>query len=113
MNSSRVISPDAIANSRWRVLAEPADIAFDRDVVGRVGEDHLGLLPIHQSFDHVRIERVAAIQAGAARAARRRQAGSVTGTLSGSGSRSSAGSARLLRREALDETDRPRRSRSR
>ena len=41
-------------------LAEPADVAVDRDIVGRVGEDHLGLLAVHQGGDDFGIERVAA-----------------------------------------------------
>ena len=41
-------------------FAEAADVAFDRDVVGRIGEDHLGLLAVHQGGDDSWIERVAA-----------------------------------------------------
>ena len=41
-------------------LAEPTDIAIDRDVVRRVGEDHFGLLAVHQGRDVSWIERVAA-----------------------------------------------------
>ena len=35
------ISPAPMANSRWRTAAEPADMAVDRHVVGRVGEDQV------------------------------------------------------------------------
>ena len=38
-------------------------MAVDRDVIGRIGEDHPGLFAPHQRGDHVRFERIAADQA--------------------------------------------------
>ena len=93
-------------------LAEPAHVAFDRDIVGRVGEDHLGLLAVHQGGDHVGIERIAADQPmrpkppdvawPAACRDRLRIRKPVIG-----------GIARLFRRKPVDQADRSRRSRSR
>ena len=37
-------------------------MAVDRHVVGRIGEDHLRPLAVHQRRDDVRLERVAADQ---------------------------------------------------
>jgi hypothetical protein len=40
--------------------AEAADVAIDRNVVGRVGEDEIGTLAIHQHGKRFRVTRIAA-----------------------------------------------------
>ena len=113
MNCAGVISPDAMANSRCLTAPEPADIALDRHVVGRVGEDHLGRLAVHQRGNDVAIEGICRRSADAAQqpdvaglAAGRRPRPS-GGRTSSSGSPGSSGC------ESLDRGCRSRRSRSR
>ena len=73
-------------------------------VVGRIGEDHLRLLAVHQSVDHIGIERVAADQPvrsqppDIAEPAAGRDAIRIGEPVVGSGSPG------FLRRKALDET---------
>jgi hypothetical protein len=40
-------------------LAQPAHVASDRDVIGRIGEDHFGLLALHQGGNHGGVECIA------------------------------------------------------
>ena len=66
MNCARLISPEANANSRCLTAPEPADVAVDRHVVGRIGEDEVGPRPVHQRLEVDLAARVAAQQAMAA-----------------------------------------------
>src|SRR5215813_13291858 len=38
--------------------AKPADVAFDRNIVGRIREDHLGFFAIHERRNDRRIKRI-------------------------------------------------------
>src|SRR5438874_5582618 len=42
--------------------ASPSNMAVDRNIVWRIGEDHLGPLAIHQPFDRRAIQGIAASQ---------------------------------------------------
>lgn len=44
-------------------LAGTTDMTVDRNVIRWIGEDHSGLLALHQGCDHLRIERIAADEA--------------------------------------------------
>ena len=44
-------------------FADPADVASDRNVIGRVGEDHFGPFAVHQIGEYRAIQRVAASSA--------------------------------------------------
>src|SRR5262245_37367635 len=41
-------------------LTEPTHMAVDRKIIGRVGENHFGLVALHKSSDDRRVARVAA-----------------------------------------------------
>src|SRR5262249_56844771 len=43
--------------------AQPADVAFDWHVIGRIGENQLSLIRFHQDVVSVLVERAAAIHA--------------------------------------------------
>ena len=43
-------------------LAKARDMAVDRNIVGRIGEHHLGRLSAHEGSDHRRIQSIPADQ---------------------------------------------------
>ena len=75
MKASLDISPTPHGELAMADAAEPADVAVDRDIVGRVGEDEIGALALQQALEVVRVAGIAADQPMAARAATRRPAG--------------------------------------
>ena len=48
MNWSRVISPEAMANSRCLMLPKAGDMTVDADVIGRIREDEIRAFVAHQ-----------------------------------------------------------------
>src|SRR5262249_891993 len=63
INSLALISPAAMANSRCLIAPLPPTFAIDRNIVRRIGKDHLSLFTRHQGRDQGRIAGVAANEA--------------------------------------------------